>query len=289
MRTEDEAQFNLLTNLLAETIHGLRNIRLNDPRQADCEPLLLKLLQHTLSLRQLHNRPQPLPLISEKITVYDFPTGIVISRAAFETYLTLFDVFFSPETPEEFEFRYLLWRIRGYLALQEYDSMSQFGSDQYQRLMDHLAECRTNLQVTSRFQALTQGQQNTALKKGKDETQPPRDFKAAGFAEDVAKRIYGFSSSYVHSDGHAAYQIRSAMNHHDDQRKMFEMSISFALIFISLAILRLEKLFPAIEDTTNSRPVARGLVDHYVDLAVKMGDPAVRDEIRQQLRKAEEG
>jgi hypothetical protein len=211
----------------------------------------------------------------------------VLARAAFETYLTLFDVFFSPESPAEFEFRYLLWRIKGYIALQEFDTMSSSGAAQRDRLMAHLAECRAKLQATARFQGLSQGQKNTALNKGKDDSMPQRDYEAAGFAADVAKRLYGFTSSYVHSDGHAAYQIRSA-NSHDAQRNMFEMSISFSLMAIARTILGIEWLFPAITATTRAQPMARMLVDVYAEVAIRIGNPTDRETIRQQLRELEE-
>jgi hypothetical protein len=211
----------------------------------------------------------------------------VLARAAFETYLTLFDVFFSPESPEEFEFRYLLWRIKGYISLQEFDSLSSPGAAQHDRLMAHLAECRASLQATARFQGLTQGQKNTALTKGKDESLPQRDYEAAGFAADVAKRIYGFTSSYVHSDGYAAYQIRSARSH-DDQRNMFGMSISFSLMAIARTILGIERRFPAITAATRAEPMARMLVDIYADVAMRIGNPTDRETIRHQLREIEE-
>lgn len=284
--TEDD-HFDLLTGHLAETIEGLPAIQPDDARLIECEELLIKLLLHTLSMRQLYNRPQPLPGRTPGLTVYDFPTAIVIARTAFETYLTLFDVFLSPETPEEFEFRYLLWRIKGYIALQSFDTVSSFGAAQHKMLMGHLDEFRTKLQATPRFQTMSQGQKNTALNKGKDESQPQRDYEAAGFAADVAKRIYGFTSSYVHSDGHAAYQIRSARTH-EAQRNMFEMSISFALMAVARTILGIENLFPAITSTTKARPLARMLVDVYAEVAMRIGNPIDRETFRQQLREFEE-
>lgn len=286
MPSEDDLHLDLVIRLLAEVIDSLAGVRPEEVRQAQSQALLEKMLQHALSMRLLYNRPLTLPLKVSGITVYDFPSAIVLSRSIFETFLTLHDVFLSPKTADDFEFTFCLWRIRGLVNLQTFDPLSIFGSTNFQWLMSELDGFKAKLQATERFMGLTPGQQKTALLKGKDDSEPPRDYAAAGFSPETFKRIYGYTSSYVHADGHAAYQIRSAKSH-EAQRHMFEMALSIAMISISRAILELEQTYSECKVACAALPGAWNIARIYSDIAMKIGDPTIREQVRQQVQQHE--
>lgn len=235
-------------------------------------------------MRLLHNRPITIQLGGGSVTVYDFPSAIVLSRAVFETFLTLHDVFLSPKSDDDFDFTYCLWRIRGIVNLQAFDTISAACASQHSWLMQELKANQDKLQVTDRFKAMKPGHQRSAILKGKDDSEPPRDYISAGFAPEVFKRIYDYTSSYVHADGHAAYQIRSAEHNHEAQRGMFEMALSIAAISISRAILELEQKYPQCKAACDAHPQARLIAGVYADVAMKLGDPKLRALVREHVQ-----
>ena len=289
MDTEIESHLARLTGLFAEVINSLAGVKPADIRQVESQALLEKMLQHTLSMRMLRNQPLRYPLKVQGVMVYDFSSAIVLSRAVFETFLTFHDTFLSPKSTDDFNFSYCLWRIRGITNLQSYVPISSYGSSQFQSLMAQLDDFKSTLESTDRFKALKPGQRNSALKKGKDDTESTRDYAEAGFAPETFKRFYGYTSSYVHADGHAAYQIRSAKGKHEDQRQMFDMALNIAMLSVSRAILELEKKYQQCRAACDADPEGRSIAGMYSDIAMKIGDPSLREQIRRQIQQREEG
>jgi len=271
----------LLTSLLAEVIESLGGVVPDERRQAESQALLEKMLYHALSIRFLYNRPITLPLKTPGLTVYDFPSGIVLSRALVETYLTLHELFLAPKTPDDFNFDYFLWRIRGLLPLEGFDSLDPENDGKYAEYMRSLAACREGLKATQRFQALKTKQQRKAEQRGIDDS--PRNYKAAGVGPDTFKRYYASSSGYVHTDGQAANQIRCAKNH-ADQREMFGMAFQMVILCLARTIIEFQERYPECKAACNSAPHGKHKAELFSRLASEIDDEDLREKVRQKLR-----
>ncbi len=284
--TVESKDLDRFISLLTEVIESLGGVVPSEKRQAESQALLEKMLQHALTMRLLYNRPHTLPLKVQGLTVYDFPSAMVLSRALLDTYLTLHEVFLAPKSPDEFDFSYYLWRIRGLLALQEFESLSDETEMKYQAFMKQLEFFRAGLEGTERFKTLTLGQQNAARSIGKDQSVPPRDYKAAGVGPKTFKRFFDFSSGYVHTDGQAANQIRTAKSH-EDQRAMFGMPLQIAAMCLARTIAELSNLYLECRAACDASPQGKNMAEHFSRLAMQIEDEDLREQVRQKLREKE--
>lgn len=284
MDQNEDRDLGAVCSLLVEMIESLRGFRPDEPRQVESQALLEKILQHAVTIRLLHNRPISLRSGQGTVAVYDFPSGLVLCRAVIETYLTLHDVFLAPRSEDEFDFAYNLWRIRGIINLQNFDPITLEGNARHQGFLSDLGTYRARVESTTYYKNLNERRQKAALAKGEDLSKPHRDFAAAGFSSVAFQRLYGYASGYVHSDGHAAFQIRSAKHKPDDQRSMFGMALVLATMAISKIVLELEGNYEQCKAVGAGFPEVMGLARKYSWAAVHFGDPELRDEGRRIAR-----
>jgi len=70
---------------------------------------------------------------------------------------------------------------------------------------------------------------------------------------------------------------------------MFEMALSIAMISISRAILELEQIYSECKAACAALPEAHKLARIYSDIAMKIGDATIREQVRQQVQRHESG
>lgn len=272
-----------LINLASAMIDGLDGTRPGDMRQVESKELMLKILHHALSIRLLATQAIEIPYNNKTIRHYDFSSGIVITRALFETYKVFHEVFIQPKTDDETTFRYCLWHLRG-LAVQEgFDAQTDFGKAQLDASMRRITEMRETLKKTTTYINLSEKEQKNA-RRGKIPRSMRRSISHAGFSESSFSRMFDYSSSYVHSDGQCAIQIRSA-DTPQEQIRMFGYPILHAQIIISKLITTVSEKFEKAKAICTKNSDVFLLARSHAKVAEILDDPAWRARARREAHK----
>lgn len=266
MINQDYLQLLDLTYQVAQSLNGKPA---PDHRLRDCNKLAAKLFFHAATiywLRQGTKAPVPGP---EGAFFYDLASVAVITRAALETYLTMFELFFEPITDDEREFRHALWLLSGFVIREDHVPYDPTLKDRVANSQREIEEMRARIQSTTTFASLTDRQKRNALK-GK---RPGKDFKerarAAGFGPESIRRMYQYFSGYVHSDGLSAAQIIQAETK-DAQIEYIEGSMHLVMIVMSKMILEYKKIFPSAEAWCLAKPKALILAEVWSEAARRL-------------------
>lgn len=232
-----------LLELCFEAANSLQGKISQDGRLPDCQNLALKMFVHGASAHWLSlGTKSPVPRSTNGSSFIDFASIAVIARSALETFLTLFEVFFAPQSDDEFEFNYCLWHLAGRIVQEGIVPVDPSLLDDYKLAQEEIAGLRTRLQQTTKFAALPPKQQKSVLAGVRKRSWADLAV-AAGFGHDFIRRMYRYYSSYAHADGLSADQLMSAASA-DDQRFYTEIHLLTVMFAMSKTILGYETKFP---------------------------------------------
>jgi hypothetical protein len=253
-----------LTYEVAQSIQGKVSI---DGRKPDSQYLALKLYAHAATAYWLYQGTKaPVPASTGGSSFIDFSSIAVITRAAIETYLSFFEVFVATLTDDEFEFNYCLWHLSGNIFFEKLGSVDSSLEENYKAKEEEIAELRDRLKKTARFAGLKSGEQKDVLD-GKRKRDWAAVAKSAGFGfEFLRKRVYPYSSGFVHADGYAAGQMMSAQTN-EDQKFHAEMNLVTMMILLSKFILDYESLFEEVQSVTQKFESARKKAEIWSEVA----------------------
>lgn len=254
--TFDIHQYLQLLDLTYEVAQSLEGKPSADPRLPDCQQLALKLFYHAATIYCLRLGTKcPVPYSSERgAFFYDFVSVIVLTRAALETFFTLFEVFFEPTTEDEFEFNHALWQLAGFIIREDFDPSDPALKSQVANLQKEIQEMRNRIQKTKKFRSLKPREQKQVLK-GKRKRDWTSLAKAAGFGEQTTRRMYGYYSGYVHADGLSGVQIMTAKTP-QEQIEFIEANMRTVMIVLSKMIIEYANKFPEAKAVCDKDPDA---------------------------------
>jgi hypothetical protein len=172
------AQFNIqskqaykkLLNVLAQVMRvssPLPNTGVdNRERLSVAQGLSNKFIEHAITILYL-SRGTNLELPSFRFSFVDFVSMDVLTRASFEAFLTFHYVFYSPQTKDEADYRYWMYKAAG--ALERHDFPTVIKEFEKTRVEDkkELVLLREKLESNTVFQSLT-GTQRTRFFEGKE-------------------------------------------------------------------------------------------------------------------------
>jgi hypothetical protein len=242
-----------LTYEVAQSLKGKPSV---DPRWPDCQQLAQRLFNHAATIYYLRLGTEcPVPYSSGKGTFfYDFASVIVLTRAALETFLTLFEVFFEPTTEDEFEFNHAFWQLAGFVVREGFIPSDPALKSQIPKLQREIDEMRTRIQKTKKFRSLKRGEQKNVLK-GKRKRDWTSLAKAVGFGEQTIRRMYSYYSGYVHADGLSGIQVVTVKTA-PEQIEFIEGNMYTVMILLSKMIIEYAKRFPEAEAVCDKNPDA---------------------------------
>lgn len=246
-------QYLQVLDLAYQVAQSLKGKPSADPRLPDCQQLAAKLFFHAATIYWLRQGTKA-PLLSseEGAFFYDFPSVTVLTRAALETFLTLFEVFLEPTTEDEAEFNHALWQLSGFVIREDFIPSDPRLQERVPNLQKEIQEMRTRLQKTTKFRSLKPGEQRDVLK-GKRKRDWPSVAEAAGFGEQTIRRWYSYYSGYVHADGLSGAQIVSVQTA-QDQIEFIEMHMLTVIVVLSKMILGYAKKFPEARAVCDNNP-----------------------------------
>lgn len=248
-------QYLELLDLAYEVVQSLKGVKTTDTRLPDCEQLSAKLFFHAATVCHLQetNTKVPVPYsLKNGSSFYDFPSVAVITRAIFETYLNLFEIFFEPTTEDEFEFNHALWQLSGFIIRENFASSDATLKEQIAKSQEEIQGMRSRLQKTEKYKLLKHSDQEKVLR-GKGIRNWKSVAKAAGFGEKTIVRMYAYYSGYVHADGLSGAQIANAQTA-PDQLTHIEAHMRFIIVVLSKMILDYAKKFSQAKAVCDKNP-----------------------------------
>ena len=255
-------------NFTYEVVNSLKGKKEADERKFICEKLATKIFLHASTIHHLRSGSNvTLEAYPNGSHVVDFASILVITRAIFETYLNLFEIFFEPQNDDEFEYRYAVYQLRGLkiaeLTIQN-NPMAE-GQDvdfilQVQQRFKDIESLKNRIKRTSHFQTLDQNQQKASLegslfpKRNRDDLA-----KEAGFGKKSFQQIYAYLSGYTHGDSLSIIQIKDAVS--DEEKDSFiRLSMGLVMMVLSHLILNYARKFPQARAVCDAQPANRNLV-----------------------------
>jgi hypothetical protein len=210
---EHKTEYLQLLELYARVVESMRGVKLTEESSwlAETQPLAVKLFYHLGSMYFLTKGTSLPPLTGVKIRYVDYPSVVVLTRAAFETYLTFYFVFVAPRTVEEKRFRYGIWDLGGLLDRQEFpatDEENKRKLKEEKRDVDKLLE---EIKQSSFYSRLNRDQKKSARKGGWRLGHSWVELaEMAGFDKNYFKPIYRYLCSYAHTGNLSITQLSQA-------------------------------------------------------------------------------
>jgi hypothetical protein len=214
------------------------------------EGLIKKFSFHITSILKLYEGTVLVRLKNDTIiNIIDEPSIFVLFRASLESYLTFFYLFVDNEVPKVLEFRMIVWRYSGLKQRTEFDITSDENKlKQFQESND--VEILKEIIINSPIYKGYNSTQRKQIIDGKN----PRLFnswnkliKKSELRNATYKNIYGFKSSYTHSEFLSVLQIQSGnfVYRNDSHRSRHWLFIIHTLL--SKTIIELTLAFPTIK------------------------------------------
>lgn len=243
-----EENYLKLLNLMYEVIQSLEGYKPTDIRQIDCQSLAFKLFFHCSSLYHLSQGTRtPIPQPSGS-NFTDFATGMVLVRSIFETYLTMFEIFFEPTTEDIREFRHAHWLLSGHQMRVTHAPPGPEYAKDIQNEQQNVIIQQNRIAKTQEFNKLTPKQQKEIMKGRR--SRPPevweRIAENARFDNATIRRLYSYQSDYTHSGSVSAIQIHDAVSS-SEQRDYMVQILGYAMMVISHMIINYQLFPPAID------------------------------------------
>lgn len=253
--TLDLDQYLRLLDLCYEAAQSLKGKQSTMPHMPDCQQLAAKLFMHAASIYWLAQGTRaPAPTSLGGACFYDFPSIAVLTRAALETYLTLFEVFLEPATTDELEFNHALWQLSGFVLREGWVPQDPTLRDWARESGKEIHAMRSRLENTNKFASLKRGEQKQTLRGIRR-----RDWAAvagaAGFGEQTIRLMYAYYSGYVHADGLSGAQIMGAKTAGEQQR-FIEGHVRLVMVVLSKMVIGYAKKFPEARAVCTAAPEA---------------------------------
>lgn len=267
-------EFDALLEFAGKLLDSLDGVKPADPRLVESWDLCLKIILHASTIRHLYAVPTVIGFGDNKVNIYNFASSLVLARTLFETYLVFHDVFIAPETEDDREFEYCRWKIRGFKVQQDYKPFDELGKQRLCEALEKLEPLTKRITKTKRYRLLD-GEGKQAILKGNGNLKFQRAMLKAGFSEETFSRFYAMGSSYIHSDGQTATQLRSASSI-SDQKQLFGMTFLMVQTVISKLILVLSKTFSELQEVCKLYPRELFMAEIYSSAASSIDDPEKR-------------
>ena len=263
---ENQNEYLSLLDLTYHVAQSLEGKTYPDSRFYDCNSLALKLFFHGATLywlRQGTKAPVPEP---NGAYFFDAASAAMISRSIFETYLTMFEVFFDQISNDEREFRHACWLLEGFIIRENVTHLDPDLNEKFVDSQIKIETIRARIKKTIKFQSLTEKQKQAILKGNRLLKKFEDRAKAAGFAPKIVQRMNRYLSSYVHSDGLSAIQLMASKTK-EEQQDHFDSLMYLPMMAMSKMILAYKKLFPSAEDSCIAHPQALHLAEVWSEVA----------------------
>ena len=236
--------------------NSLKGKKVPNERIKFAEPLAQKAYSHIVSSKSIYNGINF--KLSEKFqfNFVDFSSIAVLTRAAFETYLTFNYVFIKAKNEAEKDFRFLSWDLAGFIERESYPYRNQEQKERLEKESQLKDKCSLELEKNTVFQELKETQKKLILKGKWKLNKSWRQLAVdAGFDESTFKLLYSYLSSYAHSGRLSVLQIKE-IKEIDREKKFSRMFQTINLMIIARLVVEYKELIPECQESFESNKEA---------------------------------
>jgi hypothetical protein len=245
--------------------------------QTYIEPIALKCIYHLGSLYAIYNGTNLPNMLGQPIGYIDFPSMAILTRAAFETYLTFHYIFVHPATVEEKKFLYDIWVLGGLKDRQRFFVTTPEGRVVLQREKQQIEQLKESITSNLLFPKLPGDRQKEAIKgkwrfnKGWADLAELADTHKGYFTG-----LYAYLCSHAHS-GYLSVMQLSQANNQGEQRQLGRMYPGIGLTIMSSFIHDYCGLFPEAQAVLDSNEKYEVLVDAY-NISIEKWEEYIQNE-----------
>lgn len=265
--TQQIKEFDALLNSFIDIGNQLGGVKILPGQEVlyDAEGLGKKILNHITTARFLFEGYK----FKNFQPVIDFSSIIVLTRAAFENYLTFHYLFVAPNNEEEKRFRFLAWVIGG-LDRTKYKPAFEEDIKKWEEEVQMIEEMRKKIEDNAFFKGLHVNNQKQVLN-GK--WRLPGWFELAtdaGFNETFFRQQYMFLCAYAHSNRQSVLQIQQ-LRTLNDQREMVQGSIGILTVILAKYTYDYVQIMPTLKEKVNLNAPEYMLIRDYKQIGELLG------------------
>jgi hypothetical protein len=225
------------------------------------EPMALKCIYHLGSLYAIYNGTELPHMLGRSLGFIDFPSMAILTRAAFETYLTFHYIFVHPATVEDKKFLHDVWVLGDLRERQKFFVTTPESREVLQKEKFGIEALKQSMRSNSIFLKLSDGLQKEAIKGKWRFNNGWADL--AEFA-DINKvyftGLYAYLCSHSHSGFLSVMQLSQA-DKQGEQQKLGNMYPGIGRSIMSSFIRDYCRLFPEAQAVLDSNEKYERLVD----------------------------
>lgn len=259
---ETREEFLVLMDLyvrMAESLNGKR-VDSDEAWRTNMQPLAAKLFFHLGTLFYVHQGTSLPPLAATRVGYIDFASLAVLTRAAWETYLTFSWIFVQPPDAALKRFRHRIWELGGLRSREGFPAQLESSKAQLARELAEIADLRERLQADPLFGPLEPARKKEALR---GEWRMGQDWVmlagSAGISRGYFRWVYRYLCGYAHTNYLSVLQQAQAETK-SDQEELAGPYLSTGLMIMSHFITAYAQLSAEALAVLDSRPEAKRLV-----------------------------
>lgn len=253
---DHEKEIALLIEHCYKVTGALKGVRITDERLKYIEPLGKKIFNHIVTAYSLYGGTTINFSDNTKTTFVDFASMIVLSRAAFESYLTLNYIYIHPKNEEEKLFRFLSWDLAGFIEREKYDAVDEDSKKIKEHEQVLKRKCIERLCENPFYKSLPEQIQQKIIKGKWRGIKSWADLASeASIFTDNFKTYYSLISGYSHSGRASIMQIHQTKN----EKEFSQVFQLINLILISRFMVDYSELFPICDKVFKSNLTAYNL------------------------------
>ena len=232
-----ESDYSTLLEVSIEVLQRLADVPIGEDHRLMiyAEGIGHKILEHVISAKQISGGYQLIWRQSYSDQRIDFASIAVLTRAAFEAYLTFNFLFVSPSSKDESLFRCKCWDLAGYIERSKFPAKKEEHIKLQEAEAIEIEKLQKEIGSLPLFSHTLSPKQQTKVLQG--EWRMFKDWKdlaiAAGFTEKYFKAEYSYLCGYAHSGRLSVLQIKSS--------KQFTKQLEYAQGFVVVLITLLAK------------------------------------------------
>jgi len=275
-KLEIKQEYVILLDLLARVIDASKGFSVSDisdgKRLWDAHNLANKFIDHAFTVLHLSHGTNVQDIPSFKFSFIDSASIDVLTRAAMETFLVFYYVFFAPQTKEEKDYRYWAYKAAGITERQNIPIITE----ETRRTLDNdrlvLDKLHDQLESNTIFQSLSTRQKRRIFEgKGKWKWKPDGRGEVSwreiaidtGLSEMLASHMYRHLSGHAHSSSLSVLQSQQALTNKEPEQLIWASKGTINIVAANL-IREYCALFPWAQDILSKDPEGNDIVEAWI-------------------------
>jgi len=235
-------------------------------REWYAEGLANKFFDHAFFVLYLSHGPNTLDFPSRAIKISGVASIDVLTRAAFEAFLTFHYVFYTPKTEEDEDYRYWAYILAGLKDRQNFPAVTDKQKKVLVNDRKAIKELSNKLRSNVEFQSLNDKQKRKVLGGKWRGLKSWREIaEDADLNKIIASDMYGHLCGYAHSSSISVLQIKQAYEKHEENL-LIEPSIIVINIMAANMIHEYCELFTQSKNVLNEDQESVNLVDSWIQI-----------------------